>query len=200
MLFSKNVSPPLRIVPPSFWCQIVEYIIQVVTRMLYNMTSLSIIETIIKFALFSHYFIFSHNYACGALCTLRPWSNDSIFHSIFSSTFDFKVERSRASVPERLDFSLDYSYFHNVYQLKIFTITYICPPNETLLLMFSLEFFDKVAKRLDFHSTTMLLLYFFDSDQTSLDINRLHSTPLDSTRLTQQGGQTARFFVRFFVE
>ena len=24
---------------------------------------------------------------------LRPWPNDSIFHSIFSSTFDLKVER-----------------------------------------------------------------------------------------------------------
>ena len=29
---------------------------------------------------------------------------------------------------------------------------------------------------------------------------KLHSTSLDSTRLTQQGGQTARFFPRFFVE
>ena len=70
----------------------------------------------------------------------------------------------------------NYSYFRNVYQLKIFTITYICPPNETLLRMLSLDFLDKVAKRVDFHSTTVLLLDFFDKDQTSLNIIRLHST------------------------
>ena len=29
---------------------------------------------------------------------------------------------------------------------------------------------------------------------------KLHSTSLNSTQLTQQGGQTARFFPRFFVE
>ena len=28
-----------------------------------------------------------------ATITVRPWPNDSIFHSIFSSTFDLKVER-----------------------------------------------------------------------------------------------------------
>ena len=43
------------------------------------------------------------------LANLRPWPNDSIFHSIFSSTFDLKVERSRACVAKRLDFSLDIS-------------------------------------------------------------------------------------------
>ena len=34
----------------------------------------------------------------------------------------------------------------------------------------------KVAKRLDFHSTTIILLDFFDKDQTSLNITRLYST------------------------
>ena len=42
--------------------------------------------------------------------------------------------------------------------------------------MLSLDLLDKVAKRLDFHSTTILLLNFFDKDQTSLNITRLHST------------------------
>ena len=42
--------------------------------------------------------------------------------------------------------------------------------------MLSLDLLDKVAKRLDFHSTTILLLDFFDKDQTSLNITRLHST------------------------
>ena len=46
--------------------------------------------------------------------------------------------------------------------------------------MLSLDLLDKVAKRLDCHSTTILLLDFFDKDQTSLNITRLHSTPLDS--------------------
>ena len=59
------------------------------------------------------------------------------------------------------------------------------PFNETLLRMLSLDLLDKVAKRLDFHSTAIIFLDFFDKDQTSLNI----------TRITQQGGQTARFFV-----
>ena len=46
----------------------------------------------------------------------------------------------------------------------------------TLLRMLSLDLLDKVSKRLDFHSTTILLLDFFDKDQTSLNITRLHST------------------------
>ena len=43
--------------------------------------------------------------------------------------------------------------------------------------MLSLDLLDKVAKRLDFHSTTILLLDFFDKDQAS---TQHHSTPLDS--------------------
>ena len=42
--------------------------------------------------------------------------------------------------------------------------------------MLSLDLLDKVAKRLDFHSTAIILLDFFDKDQTSLNITRLHST------------------------
>ena len=38
------------------------------------------------------------------------------------------------------------------------------------------DFLDKVAKRVDFYSTTIILLDLFDKDQTSLNINRLHST------------------------
>ena len=50
------------------------------------------------------------------------------------------------------------------------------PANETLLRLLSLEFLGKVAKRLDVHWTTVLLLAFFDKDQASLNITRLHST------------------------
>ena len=85
------------------------------------------------------------------------WPNDSIFHSTFFSTFQLLIFPQRMSA-------------------KIFTITNICPLNETLLRMLSLDLLDKVAKRLDFHSTTILLLDFFDKDQTSLNITRLHST------------------------
>ena len=42
--------------------------------------------------------------------------------------------------------------------------------------MLSLDLLDKVAKRLDFHSTASILLDFFDKDQISLNITRLHST------------------------
>ena len=118
--------------------------------------------------------------------SLRPWPNDSIFHSIFSSTFDLKVERLLSVVEHRWPngsifrstFSrlFNYSYFHNACQRKIFTITNICPLNETLLRMLSLDLLDKVAKRLDFHSTAIIFLDFFDKDQTSLNITRLHST------------------------
>ena len=40
----------------------------------------------------------------------------------------------------------------------------------------TLNFLDKVAKRVDFHSTAIILLDFFDKNQTSLNIIRLHST------------------------
>ena len=42
--------------------------------------------------------------------------------------------------------------------------------------MLSLYLLDKVAKRLDFHSIAIIFLDFFDKDQTSLNITRLHST------------------------
>ena len=116
----------------------------------------------------------------------RPWPNDSIFHSILSSPFDLKVERL-LSVVEHMwpNGSIFRSTFLSTFQLlicpqrmsaKIFTITNFCLLNETLLRMLSLDLLDKVAKRLDFHSTTILLLDFFDKDQTSLNITRLHST------------------------
>ena len=67
--------------------------------------------------------------------TIRPWPNDSIFHSIFSSTFDLKVERLLSVVEHRWPngsifarlFSrlFNYSYFRNACQRKIFTITNI---------------------------------------------------------------------------
>ena len=85
------------------------------------------------------------------------WPNDSIFRSTFLSTSQLL-------------------YFRNACQRKIFPITTICPLNERLLRMLSLDLLDKVAKRLDFHTTAILLLDIFDTDQTSLNITRLHST------------------------
>ena len=83
------------------------------------------------------------------------------------------------SICARLFFQLfNYSYFSIIYQPKIFTITNICPLNETLLHMLSLDFLDKLAKRVDFHSTTIILLDLFGKDQTPLNITRLHSTRL----------------------
>ena len=45
-----------------------------------------------------------------------------------------------------------------------------------LLRKLSLDFLEKVAKRFDFHSITILLLDIFDKDQTMLNITRLHLT------------------------
>ena len=114
------------------------------------------------------------------------WPNGSTFHSICSSTFDLNVERL-LSVVEHMwpNGSIFRSTFLSAFQLlifpqrmsaKIFTITNICPLNQTLLCMLSLDLLDKVAKRLDSHSTTALLLDFFDKDQTSVNITLLHST------------------------
>ena len=48
---------------------------------------------------------------------LRPWPNDSIFHSIFSTTFDLKVERM-LSVAEHM--WPNGSIFLSTFQLLIF--------------------------------------------------------------------------------
>ena len=85
----------------------------------------------------------------------------------------------------------NYSYFRNVCQLKIFTITYICQPVRRYCACF--------------HSTSSTRWQncsIFTQQQFFCSIVlikiKLYSTSLDSTRLTQQGGQTARIFARFF--
>ena len=97
---------------------------------------------------------------------VKPWPNDSIFHSIFLSTFDLKIERSRAWVAKRFDFLLDFS-------LDFFTPRWLLTATSRGKTFDSL---DKVAKRFDFHSTTPFSLDFFDRDQTSLNIIRRRST------------------------
>ena len=88
---------------------------------------------------------------------LRPWPNDLIIHSTFLSTFQLLIFPQSISAR---------NIYHYQYLLA----------SETLLRMFSLDFLDKVAQRVNFHSTTTLLLDFFDKDQTSLNITRFHST------------------------
>ena len=52
---------------------------------------------------------------------IRPWPNDSIFHSIFSSTFDLKVERLLRVVEHRWpNGSIFRSTFLSTFQLLIF--------------------------------------------------------------------------------
>ena len=85
------------------------------------------------------------------------WPNDSIFRSNFLSTFQLLIFLQYVSAK---------NMYHHLY----------LPANEMLLRMLSLNFLDNVAKRLDFDSTTVLSLDFFDKDQTSLNITRLHST------------------------
>ena len=49
--------------------------------------------------------------------SVRPWPNDSIFHSIFSSTFDLKVERLFSVVEHMWP---NGSIFRSTFQLLIF--------------------------------------------------------------------------------
>ena len=109
---------------------------------------------------------------------IRPWPNDSTFLSIFSSTFDLKVE-GWLNVVEHM-WPND-STFLSTFQLLIFpqrisikniAITNIFPPIATQLRMLSLDFLDKVAKPLDFHSTTALLLDFRKSSEKSSRLAR----------------------------
>ena len=87
------------------------------------------------------------------------WPNDSTF----SSTFQLLIVPQRASATH---------IYHHLY----------LPANETLLCILSLDFLDKVPKRLNFHSTTALSLDFFGKDLTYLSITRLHSALLDSLK------------------
>ena len=116
---------------------------------------------------------------------IRPWQKDSIFHSTFSSSFDLQVERW-LSVVELVwrNNSIFRSTSLSTFQLIMFPQRVSAKniyhhlqllANATLLCMLLLDFLDKVAKRLDFHSTTVPLLHFYDKDQTSLSITRLHS-------------------------
>ena len=82
--------------------------------------------------------------------TLDPGQTPRFFTRLFSRLFS------------RL---FNCSYFRNVYQLKLFAITNIFPSNETLLRMFSLDFLDKVAKRVDFHSTTIPYSVIYVTEQ-----------------------------------
>ena len=55
------------------------------------------------------------------LARLRPWPNDSIFHSIFSTTFDIKVERLLSVVKDMWpNGSIFCSTFLSTFQLLIF--------------------------------------------------------------------------------
>ena len=149
-----------------------------------------------------------HYYGCFDLAikmiTIRPWPNDSIFHSIFSSTFDLKVERLLSVVEHRWpNGSIFRSTFLSTFQQLIFPQRRV---NEKYLPS---QIFDRLTRRYCacFHSTCSTRWpngSIFTQQQLFSSIFltkiKLHSTSLDSTRLTQQGGQTARFFPRFFVE
>ena len=88
---------------------------------------------------------------------------------------------------KRLDFSLHFSRdFSTTYILTThisykYSLSQIFAPSiETLLCKFLFYFLNEMAKRVDFHSTTILLLDYFGKDKTSLRITQLHS--IHSTR------------------
>ena len=121
------------------------------------------------------------------LSSFRPWPNDSIFHSIFSSTFHLKVERL-FSVVEHMwpNGSIFRSTFLSTFQLLIF------PQRMSAKNFLPSQIFDRLTRRYCacFHSTCstrwpngsiftqqqLVSSIFFDKDQTSLNITRLHST------------------------
>ena len=105
---------------------------------------------------------------------MHMWPNGSIFRSTFSRLFN-------------------YSYFRNACQRKIFTITNICP----LTRRYCACFHSTCSTRWPNGSIFTQQQIFCSIFLTKI---KLHSTSLDSTRLTQQGGQTARIFPRFFVK
>ena len=102
------------------------------------------------------------------------WLNDSIFRSTFSRLFN-------------------YSYFRNVYQLKIFTIIYICGRMRRCCACFHSTSSTRWPNGSIFTQQQFFCSNFF----TKI---KLHSTSFDFTRLTQQGGQKARICARFFGE
>ena len=98
---------------------------------------------------------------------VRPWPNDSIF----LSTFQLLI------FPQRV-------------QLKTFTITYIYRPIRRYCACFHSTFSTRWPNGSIFTQQQFFCSIF-------LIKIKLHSASLDSTRITQQGGQTARFFARF---
>ena len=113
---------------------------------------------------------------------LRPWLKDRFLTRYFSQNLVSNMAQS-SKYGQTIQFFtrlfsriFNYSYFH-VYERKIFTTTNICLSKETLMRMLSLDFLDKVAKQVDFHSTTILLLGFI------LTKIKLHSTSLNFSLL-----------------
>ena len=100
---------------------------------------------------------------------------------------------------KRIDFSLDFSLDFSTTHISATRVSEKCLPS---------QIFDRLPRRYCacFHSTCstrwpngsiFIQQQFFCS--IFLTKIKLHSTSLDSTRLTQQGGQTARLFPRFLL-
>ena len=104
------------------------------------------------------------------------WPNDLIFRSTFLSTFQLLIFPQCISTKK----NCHHKYF---------------PLIGTLLRILALDLLDKVAKRVDFHPTTVLLLDFFDKDQTSLDSFKKVAKRLDflsSKRSSEKSSRLAR--------
>ena len=98
---------------------------------------------------------------------------------------------------KRVDFSLDFSLDFSTTDISATRVSEKYLPS---------QIFDRLTRRYCacFHSTCSTRWpngSIFTQQQLFSSIFltkiKLHSTSLDSTRLTQQGGQTARFFPRF---
>ena len=87
----------------------------------------------------------------------------------------------------------NHSYFHNLYQVKIFTITYVCRP----MGHYCAYLHSTSSTRWPNGSIFSQHQFFYSIFLTKI---KLPSASFDSTRLTQQGGQTARSFVELKIK
>ena len=111
-------------------------------------------------------------------CSTR-WPNGSILRSTFLSTFQLLI------FPQRMSAKNIYHHKYLPSQISRLTRRYCACVHSTC------------STRWPNGSIFTQQQFFCSNFLTKI---KLHSTSLDSTRLTQQGGQTARFFVEQKIE
>ena len=131
-----------------------------------------------------------------------------IFYEIFLSTFDLKVERSRVYVAKRsafsLDSSLDFLLFRELLSMLLHAKHRAINYGSTIFVFvdFLVVFALTLVLLASIFCATSIYKYFpakEDATAAWLQSTHFHLASFDSSRLTRQGGHTARFSIRFFV-